>query len=317
MSAPRTTVIAAFAAVYLLWGSTYLFIKFTVEAIPPIGMAGLRFLLAGLILFGYGRLRGAAPPRAEHWRAAAVVGVLLMVSNAGVAWSETRIPSGVASLLVAMTPCWMVLFDWAGTRERPPHAGVLAGLVAGIVGVVILIGPGNVRGGESIDLTGAGVVLAGTVTWAFGSLYARRAPRPPSPHLLSGMQMIAGGTVLSVLALLTGQWDGFSIADVPARAAWSFLYLLTCGSVIAFSAYMYLLTVTTPARVSTYAYVNPVVAVLLGWGFAGEALTMRMAIAAAVIVGAVALIVTFGASPKPGTPRVHTGEVPAATTESA
>lgn len=317
MSAPRTRVLAAFAAVYLLWGSTYLFIKYTVEAIPPLGMAGLRFLLAGLILFGYARLRGAAAPRAEHWRAAALVGVLLMVSNAGVAWSETRIPSGVASLLVAMTPCWMVLFDWAGSRQRRPHLGVLAGLAAGVVGVVILIGPGNVRGSDGIDLLGAGVVLGGTITWAFGSLHARHAPRPESAHLLSGMQMIAGGAVLSVLALATGQWEGFSIAEVPARAAWSFLYLVTFGSIVAFSAYMYLLTVTTPARVSTYAYVNPVVAVLLGWGFAGEALTMRMAIASAVIVGAVALIVTFGTSPAPGTARVHTDEVPAATTESA
>lgn len=318
MSAPsRSKLLAAFLAVYVVWGSTYLFIKYTVESIPPLGMAGARFLLAGLILYAFGRLRGAEAPRAPHWRASAFVGVLLMFSNAGVAWSETRIPSGVASLLVAMTPCWMVLFDWASTRERAPHPGVIAGLVLGVCGVAILIGPGRLLGGTRIDGAGAGVVLAGTVAWAFGSLYARKAPRPASPHLLSGMQMICGGAALSVVAALTHQWDGFSLATLPAKAAWSFLWLLTFGSLIAFSAYMYLLTVSTPARVSTYAYVNPVVAVFLGWAFAGETLTSRTVIAAAVIVGAVVLIVTFGANPATKRAHLHADEVPAGTTDSA
>ena len=240
-----------------------------------------------------------------------------MSSNAGVAWSETRIPSGVASLLVAMTPCWMVLFDWAGSHGRRPHAGVLLGLVIGVAGVGILIGPGELLGGEHIDLTAGIALLLGSAAWAFGSLYARRAPRPVSPQLLSGMQMMCGGAALSVLSIATNQWDGYSLAAASTRAIWSFVYLLTFGSLISYSAYMYLLTVSTPARVSTYAYVNPVVAVLLGWLFAGEALTPRMGVAAGVIVGAVALIVSFGAQPTPDRVTVHTDEFPAATTDAA
>lgn len=316
-AAPRSKVFAAFCAVYFLWGSTYLFIKYAVAFIPPLGMAGTRFLLAGLILYAYARWRGDEAPRGIHWRSAAIVGVMLMTSNAGVAWSERRIPSGVASLLVAITPCWMVLFDWLGHRERRPHWGVLLGLVAGLVGVAILIGPGDLQGdGAGVNLAGALAIIGGTAIWSAGSLYARKAPRPTSPQLLSGMQMICGGAALSIVSALTGQWDGFSIAETPAIAWWSFLYLLTFGSLIAFSAYMYLLTVSTPARVSTYAYVNPVVAVLLGWAFAGESLTLRMLVASAVIVGAVALIVTFGASGPPSRATLKTDEFPVAATDA-
>lgn len=313
----RARLVSAFAAVYLLWGSTYLFIKYAVAFIPPLGMAGARFLLAGLILYAFGRLRGAEAPRPLHWRSAAIVGVMLMTSNAGVAWSETRIPSGVASLLVAITPCWMVLFEWIAHRERRPHWGVLAGLGLGLLGVGILVGPGRLTGGGgSINLAGAAAIIGGTAVWAGGSVYARSAPRPTSPQVLSGMQMICGGGVLSVVSALTGQWDGWSFAETPPIAWWSFLFLLTFGSLIAFSAYMYLLTVSTPARVSTYAYVNPMVAVLLGWAFAGETLTLRMAVASAVIVGAVAMIVTFGASGAPSRATLKTDEFPVAATDA-
>ena len=317
----RATIVAAFAAVYLLWGSTYLFIKYAVAFIPPLGMAGARFLLAGLILYAYGRLRGAEPPRGIHWRSAAIVGVMLMTSNAGVAWSERLIPSGVASLLVAVTPCWMVLFEWLAHRERRPHVGVLAGLVLGLVGLGILVGLGNLVGGGGrasggVNLGGAAAIIGGTAVWAAGSLYARTAPRPASPQLLSMMHMICGGAILSVVSALTGQWDGWVWRETPAIAWWSFLYLLTFGSLIAFSAYMYLLTVSTPARVSTYAYVNPVVAVLLGWAFAGETLTLRMLVASAIIVGAVALIVSFGASGPPARATLKTDEFPVAATDA-
>jgi len=317
MNAPRSRLVAAFAAVYLLWGSTYLFIKYAVASIPPLGMAGARFLLAGLILYAYGRWRGAQPPRALHWRSATIVGVMLMTSNAGVAFAERHIPSGVASLLVAITPCWMVLFDWLLHRGRRPHWGVGLGLVAGLVGVGILVGPGELLGGGDIHAWSALALIGGTAVWAAGSLYARSAPRPDSPPMLSGMQMIAGGAILSVIAAITGQWDGFSLAATPAIAWWSFAYLVTFGSLIAFSAYMYLLTATTPARVSTYAYVNPVVAVLLGWAFAGEALSARMLVASSVIVGAVALIVSFGSSGAPARATVTTDEYPAASTDVA
>lgn len=315
--APRSRITLAFLAVYLLWGSTYLFIKYAVASIPPLGMAGVRFLLAGLILYGWSRWRGAPPPRAPHWRAAAIVGTMLMASNAAVAWSERLIPSGIASLLVAITPCWMVLFDWMRHRDHPPNTGIAVGLLAGLCGVAILVGPGSLLGGGTINFAGAAAVLVGTAIWSAGSLYARHAPRPVSPPQLSGMQMICGGSVLTVVAAATGQWRGFSFAATPAIAWWSFLYLVTFGSLVAYSAYMYLLTVSTPARVSTYAYVNPVVAVLLGWLFAGEALTPRMFVASAVIVGAVALIVSFGASGPPAQAALKTDEYPIASTDSA
>jgi drug/metabolite transporter (DMT)-like permease len=314
--APRSRVALAFFAVYIFWGSTYLFIKYAVASLPPLGMAGFRFLLAGLILYGWSRLRGAPPPHGAQWRAAAIVGTMLMASNAAVAWSERLIPSGIASLLVAITPCWMVLFDWMGHRDRPPNAGTMLGLFAGLCGVAILVGPGSVMGGDKGNLAGAGAVLVGTAVWSAGSLYARRAPRPPSPPQHSGMQMLCGGALLSVVAALSGQWRGFSIAATPAIAWWSFLYLVTFGSLVAFSAYMYLLTVATPARVSTYAYVNPVVAVFLGWAFAGESFTLRMLVASGVIVGAVALIVTFGASGPPAKAPIKTDEYPIASTDS-
>lgn len=314
---PRATVLGAFGAVYLFWGSTYLFIKYAVASIPALGMAGARFFLAGLILYAFARWRGAERPRGAHWRSAIIVGAMLMTSNAGVAWSEQFIPSGVASLLVAMTPCWMVLFDWKGARERRPHPGVMLGLLGGVAGVAILIGPADLLGGTRIHLPGAAAVLIGTITWSAGSLYARQAPRPPSATLLSGMQMMSGGAILTVLAAASGTWSGFSLAATPPLAIWSFVYLLTFGSIVSYSAYMYLLTVSTPARVSTYAYVNPVVAVLLGWAFAGESLTPRMAIAAGMIVAAVALIVTFGASARSSRrATVHTDEFPAATTDA-
>lgn len=318
MSDPtRSRITLAFAAVYLLWGSTYLFIKYAVASIPPLGMAGVRFLLAGAILYVYARARGQRPPRDVHWRSAALVGTMLMVSNAAVAWSEQYIASGVASLLVAITPCWMVLFDWRGDRERRPSLGVAIGLCAGLCGLVILVGPGSLKGGGGIDRSAALVVIAGTAIWSAGSLIARHAPRPTSPQLLSGMQMLCGGAVLTVVSAVTGQWRGFSVSATPAVAWWAFLYLVTFGSLVAFSAYMYLLTVTTAARVSTYAYVNPVVAVLLGWLFAGESLTPRVIVASAVIVGAVALIVTFGASGAPSRAPIKTDEFPIASTDVA
>lgn len=315
--APRSRVALAFAAVYLLWGSTYLFIKYAVASIPPLGMAGVRFLLAGAILYAYGRARGQRRPRDVHWRSAAIVGTMLMVSNAAVAWSEQYIPSGVASLLVAITPCWMILFDWRGQRDRRPNVGVTIGLLAGLCGLVILVGPGSLRGEGGIDVGAALVVIVGSAIWSAGSLYARHAPRPSSPQLLSGMQMLCGGAVLTVVAAVTGQWRGFSVSATPAVAWWAFLYLVTFGSLVAFSAYMYLLTVTTPARVSTYAYVNPVVAVLLGWLVAGETLTPRMLLASAVIIGAVALIVTFGAAGPPSRSPIKTDEYPIASTDAA
>lgn len=293
-SAPRTKLIAAFAALYFLWGSTYLFIRWAVETLPPIGMAGVRFLIAGSVLYAWVRWRGAERPTAIQWRSSAIVGALLMSSNACVAFAEKLVPSGVASLLVGMTPAWMVSIDWMRPGGRKPRPGVFVGLAAGAIGVLILVGPGRLAGSEPFNPLGAGILVLGSLGWSFGSIYSRHAPRPSQALQGSAMHMLCGGVWLVLVSLATGQFRGFSFAQVSTRSWIAFVYLILFGSLVGFSAFVYLLRVTTPARVATYAYVNPMVAVLLGWLFAGEALSLRVLLAAMVIVGAVALITTFG-----------------------
>lgn len=315
VNATRAGLIAGFGSVYLLWGSTYLFIRFAVETLPPIGMAGVRFAFAGAVLYLWTRWRGAAAPTRIQWRSSLIVGAFLMSSNACVAFAERRISSGVASLLVGMTPVWMVLFDWmSGSGERP-RPGVAVGLVAGVVGVAVLVGPGLVAGGGGVDPFGAAIVLAGSIGWSFGSIYSRHAPRPASALMGSAMHMLCGGLVLVVFSLLTGQFDGFRLAQVSARSWISFAYLIVFGSLVGFSAFVYLLRVTSAARVATYAYVNPVVAVLFGWLFAGERIGIREGVAAVIIVGAVAAITTFGGSRAPEAARNGGGEATKAMVE--
>ncbi|MGQ0650086.1 MAG: EamA family transporter [Gemmatimonadaceae bacterium] len=295
MSATRGKLVLAYATVYLVWGSSYLFMKFAVESLPPFPMAGVRFLLAGIVLCGVAWVVSKTPGTRAEWRSAAIVGTALMGSNALVAFSVTRIPSGVAALLVAMTPCWMVLFDWLHDRKQRPRRGVFAGLALGLLGIAVLVGPGELLGGAHTDPLGAAAVLTGTLLWAGGSIYARRGARPASAQLMSGMQMIAGGAVLVAVSFLTDEWSGFSVGAVTTRSWFAFVYLVLVASLAGFTAYVYLLTNASPARASTYAYVNPVVAVALGAVFGGESLSPRVGVAAAVIVAAVALIVTAGA----------------------
>jgi drug/metabolite transporter (DMT)-like permease len=223
---------------------------------------------------------------------------MLAGGNGAVSVAEQWIPSGLAALLVAAVPLWLVVLDMIfGSRARPSHRAQV-GLLVGFGGVALLSGAPGIGDGGSRQLFGAGLVVVGSISWAGGSLYLRRAPAPKSPLMLVSMQMIAGGAVLGVLAILTGEPASFSIANVTLRSALSLAYLVVFGSLIAYSAYVWLLTVTTPARVGTYAYVNPVIALLLGWALAGEPFGFRSALAAAVIVGAVVVIVSE--SPKVG-----------------
>jgi len=293
--ASRARIVLAFAAVYVLWGSTYLAIRFGVETLPPFLMAGVRHLTAGLVLFLWLRLRGTPRPEARHWRAAAVVGGLLLLGGNGlVTWAERRVPSGLAALIVASVPIWMTVLDGLERRERP-HGVVLAGLAMGLAGIVLLVAPGRFAGGGHIDPVGAAALLAAALFWAVGSLYSRRASLPSSTLLATAMEMIAGGLILLFVSALAREWRGFAIAAVSARSLLALGYLIVAGSLLGFTAYIYLLGATTPARVSTYAYVNPVVAVFLGWLLAGETVTPRTGLATAVIVAAVALIIRHGA----------------------
>lgn len=288
-------LVAAFAAVYLIWGSTYLAIRFAIETMPPHLMAAARFLVAGGLLYAWARWRGAPRPTLANWRAAAVVGgFLLLGGNGAVVWAETRVPSGLTALLVAMVPIWMLVLEMIPRLGgKKPRAAVVAGIVLGLAGLAVLVAPGRLAG--RVDPVGAGVLLLGCLSWAFGSLYSRGAALPKSGFLAAAMEMVAGGALLAVFGLATGQAGRVDVSAVSAQSLFSLAYLIVFGSLIGFTAYIWLLDRTTSARVSTYAYVNPVVAVLLGWVFAGEPMTLRTIIAAAVIIGAVVLIIRYGA----------------------
>ena len=293
--ASRGELLLAFAAVYVLWGSTYLAIRVGVETIPPFLLAGVRHLTAGLILLGWLRLRGTPWPERRHWRAAAIIGGLMLLGGNGlVTWAEQRVPSGLAALIVASVPLWMTLLDGIQQRERP-HGVVIIGLAIGLAGLGFLVAPGNFAGGTHVDPLGALGLLSAALFWAIGSLYSRRAKLPASTLLATAMEMIAGGAILLFASALLREWQGFSLAAVSANSLLALAYLIVAGSLLGFTAYVFLLGATTPARVSTYAYVNPVVAVLLGWAILGEAVTPRTLIAAAVIVASVALIIRHGA----------------------
>lgn len=296
----RLALFAAFAIVYIVWGSTYLAIRFAIETLPPFLMAGGRFLVAGAMLYAWSRvLGGATRPTAMHWRSAAVVGLLLLLGGNGlVVWAEQRVPSGIAALVVGIVPCFMVLLDWLRPGGARPTPRVATGLVLGLAGLVWLVGPDAVMGGGRVDFLGTIALVLASLSWAMGSIYSRHAPMP-SPFLSSGMQMLAGGGALLVLGVALGEPWAFDAAAVTARSVLGWVYLIVFGSIVGFSAYIWLLRASTPARVSTYAYVNPVVAVFLGWLLADEPLTARVIVAAAVIVSGVVLITL---TPKPAKP---------------
>lgn len=298
-SPSRAKVVAAFAAVYLIWGSTYLAIAIAIQTAPPFLMAGLRFVIAGALLYGWMRLRGAPRPTRANWVAAGIVGGLLLLGgNGAVVWSEQRIPSGIAALLVATLPVWLVTLEWIRPNGQRPGAWVLAGLALGLLGVGVLVGPANLAGGARIDVVGALALMGGSISWAAGSLYSRHAALPKSSALGMAMQMLLGGVLLLGAGTAAGEWSRLDLAAVSAASAGAIAYLIVFGSLIGFTAYMWLLRVAPPARVATYAYVNPVVAVFLGWLVLSEPISARTVLAAAIIVGAVALIVT-ARSPKP------------------
>ena len=288
----RARLIAAFAAVYVIWGSTYLAIRFAVETLPPLLMAGARFTIAGTILLLFSRFRSPAQrPTPLDWHTGVVSGLLLLLGgNGGVVWAEQRVPSGIAALLVAVVPLWIVLLNWMRPSGHRPPLLVFAGLGLGLAGLAFLVGPEALEGRGAIDIAGAGVLILASLSWAAGSLYTKYAPRPSSGLNGAATQMIAGGGLLVVAATLFGELTRLDLAHASSRSILGFFYLVTFGSLIGFTAYVYLLAHTTAAKAATYAYVNPVVAVFLGWAFANEGVTSRTLVAAAVILAGVAII---------------------------
>lgn len=294
--APLGLVIAAFAAVYVIWGSTYLGIRYAVESIPPFLMAGSRHLAAGLLLFALARARGAKAPTLVEWRDAAIAGTLmLVVGNGGVTWAEQMIPSGIAALLVALTPVWMVLIDWARPGGIRPRALVGLGLVVGLAGVVVLARK-QMNGTSSAYGWGVAALLAASTCWALGSVFNRTARKPESSFLGVALQMITGGVILFGIAAGQGEMKQFSFAHVTALSFWSWLYLTIAGSLVAYTAYVWLLHASTPARVATYAYVNPLIAVLLGCTIGREVFSHEIYLAGGLIIVAVVLVLRGGAA---------------------
>ena len=292
----------AFAAVWFIWGSTYLAIRFAIETLPPWMMAAMRFLSAGSFLDVVCRWRGAPRPTSAEWRTAAIIGVLLPAAGNGtVVWAEGRAPSGVVALLVATVPLWLLVLRWRAGGAHTRKADWV-GVALGLAGVALLVSRGASTSGASPAVVL--VMLCGSFSWAYGSLWSRSLPAPRSPLLAAAMEMLAGGTTLVIAALLSGEWPQLAAAHPSLRSLLSLGYLSIFGSMLAFSAYKYLLATVPPAQVGTYAFVNPVVAVLLGWTFAGEALAARTVSAMIVIVMAVVLI-TFA----PGTSPVRVDPV--------
>ena len=282
----------AFAAVYVIWGSTYLGIRVAVRTLPPFSMAACRFLLAGGALYGLLRGRGVRAPRTDEWRRAALAGALmLMIGNGLVTWAEQRVASNQAALMIAAVPLFTALLDWwrpGGARPRP---GVLLGIALGAAGMVLLVS-GRARGiagapAPDRGLPGVAALLLSGLGWAAGSLYSRYGSMHPHPVMAAAQQMIAGGVGLGLLALLGGEPSRVTVAALTLPSVGAFVYLTLFGSLLAFSAYGWLIKVSTPARLSTTAYVNPVVAVVLGWLVLGETLAARALMGAALIVCAV------------------------------
>jgi len=297
-NAPRGLVIAAFAAIYLIWGSTYLGIRFAVETLPPFLMGSARFLTAGLMLYVCLRATGTPAPSLVNWRHAVLASALLLgVGNGAVNWAEQKVSSGLAALIIAGTPLWFALFDWLRPGGTRPTLQTMFGIAVGFAGVLMLVGSRSALRGSAVDSMGVVALVCASVAWAVGSLYTKYAPKPESPMMVAAQQMIAGGIILALGGLAMGEGTSFDAARVSARSLTAFVYLTFIGSLVGFSAYAWLLKATTPARVSTYAYVNPVIAVFLGWVLGGETLTGQMLAAAGVIVLGVVIITARRTSP--------------------
>jgi drug/metabolite transporter (DMT)-like permease len=298
MDAPRGLVIAAFTIVYVIWGSTYLAIKVSLETLPPFAIASVRFLIAGALLYAIARARGDAPPERRHWPGLALVGGLLLLGgNGGVMWAQQHVPSGLASVVIAMVPIFVAIFDAFGEKGTRPSPAMIAGVALGFGGIALLVLGGRGLPG-SIAPIGALALLGSACSWALGSVCSRRVALPPSLLIATAGQMLCGGALQGVASLTTGEWARVDLGAASWRSLLAIAYLVVFGSLVAFSAYVWLLRVVAPTRVATYAYVNPVVALLLGWLLAGEQLTGLTLGAAALTIAGVVVIVTARASTK-------------------
>ena len=278
-----------FAIIYFVWGSTFLAIRVGVREAPPFLFAAMRFLVAGLVLFGWMAARGERLPRRREWGSAVLVALLIFVGDYGLLfWAERRVPSGVAAVMMATIPVFMALSEIVFLKTRRMSWRLGLALLVGLGGVVVLVSPSLQLGGAAIDGVGAGALIFGAICWSVASVLTRKLPLPGSKGMSSGAQMLAGGVLLSAVSAGLGEWRGFQIGAVSAGAWWALAYLIVLGSIVGFTAYVWLLHHESPTVVGTYAYVNPVVAVVVGYWLGGEAIGLR------TVAGMVLVLVSVG-----------------------
>jgi len=303
-SAPRAwKVLLAFAIIYLVWGSTFLAIRVGVREVPPFLLAGLRFLIAGLILFGWMRAKGTVWPTAREWFSATLLAVLIFVLDYGLLfWAERRVPSGIAAVMMATIPVFMTLSEilFLKTQRLTPRLG--SALLVGIGGVLVLVSRSISFGDSPIDSIGAVALIVAAIGWSVGSALTRKLPLPSSKAMSSGAQMLMGGVLLMLTSAALGEFRGFRVEAVSIKAWLALAYLIVAGSIIAFTAYVWLIHHESPTKVGTYAYVNPVVAVLLGYFLGGEALSLRTIIGTMLVLVSVVVITTA--------PKTQVGRLP-------
>lgn len=308
----RSRLILALLAVYIIWGSTYLAIRYALETLPAFTMAGMRYGISGLLLYAWGRWHEGVRPERGQWPAAIGIGALLMLGgHGGVVWAQQYVPSGLTALLVATEPLWIAVLGSLGPFGFRPRWTTAAGLLVGFGGVALLIGNPFGTGVRAVDPLGAAALVFAALSWAVGSLAASRAAMPRSIWLTNGMQLASGGALLAIAGMVRGEWGTIDPATFSTRSVVAFFYLMIFGTLIGFSAYGWLLRNAHPTLASTYAFVNPVIAVLLGWLVAGERLSVRILVAAALILVAVVLIVLVpsrpGATAEAGAPSLGPG----------
>jgi drug/metabolite transporter (DMT)-like permease len=287
----KTKIWVALIALYIVWGSTYLGIRFAVETIPPFLQAGLRFLISGVILMVWRRAAGDEMPTLKQWKSLAIIGTLLLLGGNGlVSFAEQRIASGIAALIVGTVPLWLVLIEALRPGGVRPTWQAIVGLIVGFGGIYLLIGPSELTGEPQSDLIGTVAVVIAAFLWSIGSIYSRSAELPKSALMMTGGEMLAGSIPIFIVSLLIGEWKAFSFTEVSSQSWLALTYLITFGSMIGFVSYIWLLQNAPVSLVATYAYVNPLVAVFLGNWFAQESLTPRILLAAGIIIGSVLVI---------------------------
>ena len=292
----KTKIWIALIALYIVWGSTYLGIKVAIETIPPFFHGAVRFLVSGLIIVLWQKAAGQKMPTRKQWTSTFIIGTLLLLGGNGlVSWAEQFIPSGVAALIIASVPLSLVILEALRPGGVKPTWQAIVGLVIGFIGIFILAGPAEISG-SATDLNPFGVtaLLSATILWAAGSIYSKNADLPKSSLMTTGAEMLMGSIGLFVVSLLTGELNGWNPADVSGRSLVGLVYLITVGSIIGFGSYIWLLANAPISLVATYAYVNPIVAVILGYFFGNEALEPRIYLASAIIIGAVIFINSRG-----------------------